>query len=386
MPYTARQITNILAVNGKPLLPTNTFGGKRPPLVAETWVMRRLYDWEDRAVIAQYRVFRALHKRIRAQASALAQRYGLGKLEPTGAGVRWQRALVDSIEADTPRMYDALAEHAFRVAMTSYYAGYYGRAWVVNEATTPEAQIAAPVPDPERAAERVILPVLKEGGPRGQQQYQMVYDLLGKQWRGEFADQQTAVVTGIMRSLNASLAQGQGIPEAMRGVARVLGVDIDRRRGAVGSLERAGYRANFNRVQTITRSYIIEASNAGALELYRNNADVLQGVMWSAARVGACPICQGLDGQTWALDDLMIPRPVVDTHPACRCSLIPWVKDSLELPPDQWTQGPRDTFWEFAALAGALEFLGDFKTGTGVAIGMESDWWWDEETEAEFWN
>lgn len=326
MTYTKRQIARILNVDGKPLLPANTFGGKQPPLVAETFIQRRLYDWEDRAVGVQYQVFRALYKRLNQHAASLATHYGVGKLEPTGAGVRWQRALVAAVSQDTPRMYDALAEQAFRSAMLAYHVGYYGRAWVVNEASAPEAPISVPTPDPERAAEQVTIPTLKEGGPREQQQWQMVYDLLGKQWQAEYGNQQTAVVSGIMRSLNASLAQGHSIPQAMRGVASVLGVTTDRRltayQGRVARMgtpgPRAGsYRANFNKVQTLTRSYIVEASNAGALELYRNNADVLQGVEWSASRVGACPECRALDGQQWAIDDMMIPRPVVDTHPNC---------------------------------------------------------------------
>ena len=46
--------------------------------------------------------------------------------------------------------------------------------------------------------------------------------------------------------------------------------------------------------------------------------------IWVSERDGrVCPTCKNYDGMTWAVDDNSLPRPVQDTHFACRCRLLP---------------------------------------------------------------
>ena len=47
-------------------------------------------------------------------------------------------------------------------------------------------------------------------------------------------------------------------------------------------------------------------------------------VIWITERDDrVCPICQPLDGLSYDIDDPNTPKPVDDTHPRCRCRLLP---------------------------------------------------------------
>lgn len=47
-------------------------------------------------------------------------------------------------------------------------------------------------------------------------------------------------------------------------------------------------------------------------------------VIWvTEGDVKVCPICMALDGRTFDIDDPTTPQPVRDTHPKCRCRLLP---------------------------------------------------------------
>lgn len=72
-----------------------------------------------------------------------------------------------------------------------------------------------------------------------------------------------------------------------------------------------------NRAIVISRTEGVKAYRDAAISNYRANADVVQGWTWSAA-IGACPICEDLDGSHHSLDEDMIAP-----HPQCRCSPIP---------------------------------------------------------------
>jgi len=139
----------------------------------------------------------------------------------------------------------------------------------------------------------------------------------------------------------------------MRLVASNMGVDIDRRD--------SGNRANFNRVQVITRTVFNAVQNDGALAAYEANRDVLQGTEWLTARdERVCKICQALDGQQWAFDDPQRQQPPYDSHPNCRCAIIPWIRDDWQAVN---TGNPKNTFRDFLLGVGVGYLLEDFLRG-----------------------
>lgn len=81
------------------------------------------------------------------------------------------------------------------------------------------------------------------------------------------------------------------------------------------------------RAMTMARTETLRAYRSAGLESMRQNADILSGWTWSAARSGACLACTAKDGTVYPLT-----TPYFPGHPRCRCSPIPALKDDSLLP------------------------------------------------------
>ncbi len=77
--------------------------------------------------------------------------------------------------------------------------------------------------------------------------------------------------------------------------------------------------------RTVARTLINGVANAGKMEMYRQNADVIDGVKWLATLdTRACPVCANLDGRIWTPDQMdTVTRP--PAHPGCRCTMVPYI-------------------------------------------------------------
>ena len=142
----------------------------------------------------------------------------------------------------------------------------------------------------------------------------------------------------------------------MRFVADAMGVSTDRRKGVAN-------RANYNRVQTITRTWFNTAQNVGAYDAYSANQDILSGAEWLTCRdERVCAICSGLDGKVWSFDDPAREQP--PAHPNCRCNIIPVIDPSWLLP--DLSRPPGNTFAEFVAALYLEHLLRDFLAGRKI--------------------
>jgi SPP1 gp7 family putative phage head morphogenesis protein len=75
---------------------------------------------------------------------------------------------------------------------------------------------------------------------------------------------------------------------------------------------------------TIARTEVLGAFRRASLAAYVENSDILRGWRWSAARdARVCDRCRANDGKVYDLD---VP---FTTHPNCRCSPLPVLKDRL---------------------------------------------------------
>ena len=81
------------------------------------------------------------------------------------------------------------------------------------------------------------------------------------------------------------------------------------------------------RAEILARTEIIRAHHLATIQEYRNwqvlNIKVL--AEWSTAgddRV--CPICAGLEGKIYTLDEI---EPMIPMHPQCRCIALPYIAD-----------------------------------------------------------
>ena len=105
-----------------------------------------------------------------------------------------------------------------------------------------------------------------------------------------------------------------GIVEVLRGYKDQFGVWHE------GTVEVSRQSA-----RTVARTLINGVANAGRMEMYQQNADVIDGVKWLATLdTRSCLQCAALDGRIWPPDQMdEVPRP--PAHPNCRCAVVPYI-------------------------------------------------------------
>lgn len=313
----------------------------------ETWIKARLFRLEDKAARELWAMYRAAFRDMQEAAYTVEDYAG-------GVSKAMREPLVAEWRARLMRLGQDAALHGAQTALTAYYAGYYGRAWLLDMVTRPDVPVQAP--RPQDAMRRI----LEQGGEGFDD---LVYNLLGKEWRSTYMLEIDDLVVRVTRQLNLGIREGEGMRPIMRRVSSAMGTDTkpvlitDRRRGAVGSAERAQYRANFNRVQVITRTAVQTASNQGSARIYNDNAALLAGYRHLTARdERVCSQCAALDGYLYPVGEWNVPPG--NTHPNCRCTIIPELREDYA---DLYlSEPPRETFNEWAALLGVDYLLGAF--------------------------
>ncbi len=123
----------------------------------------------------------------------------------------------------------------------------------------------------------------------------------GSPVRGLLAELGGGVVDGVEQALLSGVARGANPRVIAREVARV---------GAGG----------LNRALRISRTEVIRAHREATRRTFQTNDDVLEGWRWhSALDKRTCPSCFALHGSLHRSDARL------DSHPACRCVMIPAV-------------------------------------------------------------
>lgn len=365
MPYTQKQLDRILNVSGHAYLAPDEL----PHLalrVGESYTRRRVFNIEDETVGDIYSRFRQAFFEWQDAAQQVADGLNLRTLAVDGNSQRWRREAETLARNIFTPAFEDMAKRAFDGTVAASLMAYYGRAWALDMTSVPER----PIDMPRLSVRDASIQALREAH-RGRDGAfyaplhftevddigdSIIYQSLGLEWRNQYALELDDLIVDLRRELNASLMRGEDVRGSMRAVAKRLGVEIDRRRTTV-----ANVRGNFNKVQTLTRSYIINRSNVASLDLYERNAELIQTVEFLPAYDGrVCPLCEGYRGQRWPLFSLDIIQPVRDTHLNCRCSLVPNVVEDLTWPADE---PPRDTFREWSLEMG-IAFLFGFDLAT----------------------
>lgn len=335
MPFQQRQLKRILDPD---LIPAT----RVPHLatrVAESFLRRRMFVWEDATVLNQQRLYRQAYADLRLYANVASERANLSKLGQDRASQIFKDQFTGYATERLNRLTDDVAAEGLRAATKAWYASYYGRLWLLDVATRADVRIPVEPPPVEKVA-RQTLQRLKEDVYDD-----LIRDLLGREWREQYATELDDLILRIRRSISSGMSSGEGIPDIMRRVRSEMGVSTDRR---------SGFRANFNRIQTITRSVVNASSNAGAVEAYRRNADVIEGYEWLTARdERVCPQCRGYNGRIEPLNSSFRPP----AHPNCRCTVIPVVRQEILI---EYDEPPRATMSEWTDSFGLALFLSDF--------------------------
>jgi len=134
----------------------------------------------------------------------------------------------------------------------------------------------------------------------------------GARYAQSFVDLSTSLITRLRNILSTGLAQGLSTSQVTRQVQGLL-------------------RTSTFQAERIVRSEYTRVANQAALTLFDQNRQLLKGVQWLATLdAGTCMQCGVIDGKTWAAAaDALVP--VVDTHPSCRCLLVPVFKSAAQL-------------------------------------------------------
>lgn len=321
MPYRPAQLKALLSARNP------HFTAKQLPSlaarVAHTDVWLRMFRLEDRAVRDLAAAYTSAFETLRTASDGLPD-----TLTPAA-----RDRLYAQVDATGTRLTNAAAALGLRYASTALRAGYYGRLYALDMQTRADVDIAAPAIDPLQS-------LLREDAYDD-----VIRSLLGREWRLKYALEIEQLAAQIKQQISIGMSEGEGISAIMRRVRGVMGVPTDRRQG---------YRANFNRVQTLVRTLVNQASNTGAWHAYRANADVLGGYQWVAARdERVCPTCRGLDGTTYRLNDSYRPP----AHPNCRCAVVAVVRPDWAADDDE---PPRENLDEWLVNYGLAVALMDF--------------------------
>lgn len=285
---------------------------------AEGYLQQQARTVEDAAVRRLQALYRAAYQDIRDTLDGMDG-------DPTawrGRVEQSARRRIDLLRQDV----QAAVEQSARAALLG---SYYGRLWLLDTAT--------PADQPIRL-QTLSTDVLREDIYDS-----LIRDLLGEQWRAQFDVEMDDLLLSIRRAVGAGMLQNESMDAIAKRVRAAMGVETDRRKGRLGSVERKGYRSNFNRVQVMTRTVVNTVTNDGALRAYKANKDFLSGYQWLTAEdERVCPVCSPLDGKQFALKGRF--RPPI--HPQCRCTIIPVVKQdvlddptkALRIPFRQWVR------------------------------------------------
>lgn len=289
--------------------------------LAEIIIRQKLYKLENAAVQRLALLYRDAFEDIRRAAEASAN-----------VDTEWRNTVIAYSNARLQKLANDAAARSLEASAAAFTGTYLARLWQIASARGSSEGLDLRVPD-------ALAGVMTEN----------VFDdyilsLLGKEWRAQFADQIDVLVAQVKLAINTGMAEGEGMDVIMSRVRNVIGVPTD---------PAAGYTANFNRVQAITRSVVIKASNNGAIAAYRNNADVVSGYQWLAARdERVCPTCRGLNGTFYKLGQEIRPP----AHINCRCAIIP----VLRVPGEY--DGPIDRLQDWGVDVGVSSLLNPFLT------------------------
>lgn len=148
--------------------------------------------------------------------------------------------------------------------------------------------------------------------PEGQVAALLASPLGGARYADAFADMAAGLLRRVRNVLTTGLIQGRGVGSVAKDVQAAVG-------GARFAAER------------IVRSEFVRVAATSALQVFDANKAALNGVQWVATLDDAsCLQCGLLDGTVYE-DPEDADVPVDDTHPNCRCVLVPVVAGADEL-------------------------------------------------------
>jgi len=131
-----------------------------------------------------------------------------------------------------------------------------------------------------------------------------------QQW---FGDLEYKISSRIFQSVQKGIVEGMTLHSIMQ---MIRGID---------GYKSGVLKTNRQSAEILARTTINAVANQSRLEMFRANADVIDGVQWLATLDHrTCLVCGSYDGKIWTQDKLYEVK-VPPAHPNCRCVLIPYI-------------------------------------------------------------
>ena len=262
----------------------------------EQYVRSHIWALEDSAVRDLFQLMLQARMNMTQALIDVALRYGRGDTwNATDARFRERTdELLRQIDGELNTLVNGSIDRTLAASIRAYQGGYTGRAWVTEQAN--------------RGAIRTSFARLPIEAIRAQ----ILAPYRGLTFLDRFADARDDFVRRIRRSMVQSQIGGESIAQATRRLANELGLDVSRR---------GAERGLFARLEMISRTEILRASNTAARAIYEQNRDVLSGyriVVTHDERT--CAICAPKDNKFQKFGEGSEMPPF---HPRCRCSIVP---------------------------------------------------------------
>ena len=294
-------------------------------LDAEEYIRAHIWRLEDDSTNALYAMYMQAYRTM-LDALESVWRNSVQADAWTASDAKFQarlNTLMGAIENEVQRLGKNSSDFALEQAAASFRVGYFGRAYTLTRGLRGGVSEMPRLPT-EAIRAQLLLPY--EGGT----------------FLTRFEDARDEFVARIRRSLIQSQINGESIRDAQKRIAEALGIDIGRRTKAA----RQANEGLFSKTEMIARTEILRASNLGADTIYRANNDIIEGWIWLLTQdERTCEICIDLNDDDHIYEFGEIGLPPTESHPNCRCTPIPVLKDrALE----QEITGPTQTYNEWA--------------------------------------
>lgn len=229
--------------------------------VCETYLRKKLYRWEDRSALALYKLLQKNAAAIRDFALTQAGYLRLTEVGNDRDSIVFRRLLNTYVEAQLVAYGQQAAQIAYRYASTAFAAGWYGRLWMLDQASHHDPRVK-----PERmpqglAARSVLSPGLTEALDDGG----------AGAWADTYENAVTASIVKVKRLVNNTAAAPLGVLALTQAVDTALGVDTAPRQASKGL---------YHAVALPTRTAVMRSANHASAEVYKSHTEMLLGAMW----------------------------------------------------------------------------------------------------------